>query len=80
MAVRMKYLGVKAALVNGRVRDLGELRESELPVCLSPSFADGLADGSRYGLWQPRRWAVVPRQNRPREMCLFPWVALQCRR
>lgn len=33
MAVRMKYLGVKAALVNGRVRDLSELKASELPVC-----------------------------------------------
>ncbi|RMJ28153.1 DlpA domain protein [Aspergillus sp. HF37] len=32
MAVRMGYLGVKGAVVNGRVRDLGELRESKLPV------------------------------------------------
>lgn len=33
MAVRMSYLGVKGTVVNGRVRDLGELRESKLPVC-----------------------------------------------
>lgn len=32
MALRMKALGVKGAVVNGRVRDLGELRESSLPV------------------------------------------------
>lgn len=34
MAVRMKYLGVKGALVNGRVRDLSEIRECQLPVSL----------------------------------------------
>ncbi|KAF9888094.1 hypothetical protein FE257_009230 [Aspergillus nanangensis] len=32
MAVRMKYLGVKGALVNGRVRDLAEITECGLPV------------------------------------------------
>lgn len=33
MALRMKVLGVKAAVVNGRVRDLDELQASKLPVC-----------------------------------------------
>ncbi|KAL2215863.1 DlpA domain protein [Thermoascus aurantiacus ATCC 26904] len=32
MAARMKYLGVKGAVVNGRVRDLAELHASQLPV------------------------------------------------
>ncbi|KAL4891925.1 ribonuclease E inhibitor RraA/Dimethylmenaquinone methyltransferase [Aspergillus ambiguus] len=32
MAVRMKTLGVKGAVVNGRVRDLAELNECQLPV------------------------------------------------
>jgi regulator of RNase E activity RraA len=34
MAARMKCLGVKAAVVSGRVRDLAELHESGLPVCI----------------------------------------------
>jgi regulator of RNase E activity RraA len=34
MAARMKYLGVKGALVNGRVRDLSEIRECQLPVSI----------------------------------------------
>lgn len=32
MAVRMKYLGVEGAVVNGRIRDLGEITGCELPV------------------------------------------------
>ncbi|KAK2730820.1 hypothetical protein FQN57_004056 [Myotisia sp. PD_48] len=32
MATRMKILGAKAAIVNGRVRDLGELRSLSFPV------------------------------------------------
>ncbi|KAI9814635.1 MAG: hypothetical protein M1827_003191 [Pycnora praestabilis] len=32
MATRMKYLGAKAAVVDGRIRDLYELRRSGLPV------------------------------------------------
>ncbi|KAJ5156651.1 hypothetical protein N7492_009454 [Penicillium capsulatum] len=32
MATRMKVLGIKAAVVNGRVRDLRELQATELPV------------------------------------------------
>lgn len=39
MAVRMAHLGIKGAVVNGRVRDLGELRESKLPVCRSNSLS-----------------------------------------
>jgi regulator of RNase E activity RraA len=34
MATRMKVLGIRAAVVNGRVRDLRELLETELPVCV----------------------------------------------
>lgn len=33
MATRMKVLGIKAAVVNGRVRDLRELQATGLPVC-----------------------------------------------
>lgn len=33
MAARLKYLGVKAAVVDGRVRDLAELHGSGLHVC-----------------------------------------------
>ena len=33
MSARMKVLGVKAVIVNGRVRDLAELSSSQLPVC-----------------------------------------------
>ena len=32
MATRMSYLGVKGVVVNGRVRDLGEICETKLPV------------------------------------------------
>jgi regulator of RNase E activity RraA len=32
MATRMKVLGIKAAVVGGRVRDLRELQATELPV------------------------------------------------
>ena len=32
MATRMKVLGVQAVLVDGRVRDLGEIRGLQLPV------------------------------------------------
>lgn len=35
MATRMKVLGIKAAVVGGRVRDLRELQATELPVCLA---------------------------------------------
>lgn len=34
MATRMKVLGIKAAVVEGRVRDLRELQATELPVGL----------------------------------------------
>lgn len=33
MATRMKVLGIRATVVNGRVRDLRELQETQLPVC-----------------------------------------------
>lgn len=33
MVVRMKYMGVQGAVVNGRVRDLGEITGCQLPVC-----------------------------------------------
>lgn len=33
MATRMKVLGIRAAVVGGRVRDLRELQATELPVC-----------------------------------------------
>jgi regulator of RNase E activity RraA len=37
MAVRMKVLGVRGVLVNGRVRDLAEINECKLPVCVLPN-------------------------------------------
>lgn len=36
MALRMKVLGVRGVLVNGRVRDLAEINECKMPVCLIP--------------------------------------------
>lgn len=39
MALRMKVLGVKGIVVAGRVRDLVELRSTELPVSITPTFA-----------------------------------------
>lgn len=38
MAVRMKYMGVQGAVVNGRVRDLGEIMGCRLPVCSPAPF------------------------------------------
>lgn len=38
MALRMKALGVKAAVVNGRMRDLEELQETGLPVSREKAF------------------------------------------
>jgi len=35
MALRMKVIGAKGVVVHGRVRDLDELRETELPVSLT---------------------------------------------
>ncbi|KAF7592452.1 hypothetical protein BBP40_000233 [Aspergillus hancockii] len=43
MAVRMKYLGVRGALVNGRVRDLSEIRECQLPVWARATSTVGTA-------------------------------------
>lgn len=34
MASRMKVLGARGVVVNGRVRDIGQLKESELLVCI----------------------------------------------
>lgn len=38
MASRMKIRGLKACVVSGRVRDLAELKESGLPVCIESSL------------------------------------------
>ena len=38
MAVRMKYMGVCGTVVNGRIRDLGEITGCQLPVRLSFFF------------------------------------------
>ncbi|KAB8239378.1 hypothetical protein ETB97_006941 [Aspergillus alliaceus] len=50
MAVRMKYLGVKGALVNGRVRDLSEIRECQLPVWARATSTVGTAAEAKPGL------------------------------
>lgn len=43
MAARMKLLGVKGVVVSGRVRDLAELRASNLPVSIEfPPFATSM--------------------------------------
>lgn len=41
MAVRMRYLGVAGTVVNGRIRDLGEITGCGLPVSFpfSPLYA-----------------------------------------
>ncbi|QRD83000.1 DlpA domain protein [Aspergillus flavus] len=49
MAVRMKYLGVKGALVNGRVRDLSEIRECQLPVWARATSTVGTAAEAKPG-------------------------------
>lgn len=51
MAARMKVLGVKGVVVSGRVRDLGELKESGLQVCMLPIMSPKLLNGVslRYG-------------------------------
>lgn len=38
MASRMNVLGAKAVLVNGRVRDIAELRDTGLPVRTMTTF------------------------------------------
>ncbi|KAB8074129.1 ribonuclease E inhibitor RraA/Dimethylmenaquinone methyltransferase [Aspergillus leporis] len=50
MAARMKYLGVKGALVNGRVRDLSEIRECQLPVWARATSTVGTAAEAKPGL------------------------------
>lgn len=40
MAQRMKVRGVAACIVGGRVRDMAELKESQLPVCETPFVVD----------------------------------------
>lgn len=50
MAVRMKVLGVKAALVNGRVRDLEEVRGVDLPVWALGKSTVGTAAEAKPGL------------------------------
>lgn len=42
MATRMKVLGIRAAVVGGRVRDLAELKGTELPVCVVLVFPSPL--------------------------------------
>lgn len=39
MATRMKALGLKGAVVEGRIRDLRELQATGLPVCLGSFLA-----------------------------------------
>lgn len=50
MAVRMKALGVKAALVSGRVRDLEEIRGVDLPVWALGKSTVGTAAEAKPGL------------------------------
>ncbi|KAK2768424.1 hypothetical protein FQN54_000279 [Arachnomyces sp. PD_36] len=49
MALRMKVLGVKAAVVNGRVRDLDELQDSKLPIWARGTSAVGAGAESKAG-------------------------------
>lgn len=74
MATRMKVLGIKAAVVGGRVRDLRELHTTELPVSLV-CFYDGKIDVDplrRSGLGGRRLWELVLRPKPLCEMFLFP--------
>lgn len=50
MAVRMKYLGVKGAVVNGRVRDLGEITGCGLPVWAQGTSTVGSGAEAKPGL------------------------------
>jgi regulator of RNase E activity RraA len=57
MAARMSYLGVKAVVVNGRVRDLAELSASGLHVSIFSTSSIAtihITDGHRYGRKQHR--------------------------
>lgn len=50
MAVRMKYLGVRGAVVNGRVRDLGEITGCGLPVWAQGTSTVGSGAEAKPGL------------------------------
>ncbi|ODM23250.1 hypothetical protein SI65_00839 [Aspergillus cristatus] len=50
MAVRMKYLGVKGAVVNGRVRDLSEITGCGLPVWAQGTSTVGSGAEAKPGL------------------------------
>ncbi|THC92480.1 hypothetical protein EYZ11_008044 [Aspergillus tanneri] len=49
LALRMKTLGVKGAVVNGRVRDLAELKECQLPVWANGTSTVGTAAEAKPG-------------------------------
>lgn len=73
MATRMKVLGIKAAVVGGRVRDLRELQATKLPVRnLSTLYSEIMTDFvCRFGLGAPRPLVLVPKRRRVCGMFLF---------
>lgn len=76
MATRMKVLGLKGAVVGGRIRDLRELQATGLPVGLETFFLSlkkgtGLQTNHlyRFGLGPHRRWGLVLKLKLQRAMC-----------
>ncbi|KAJ6028123.1 hypothetical protein N7540_003699 [Penicillium herquei] len=50
MATRMKYLGIKAAVVGGRIRDLRELQGTELPIWARATSTVGTGAEAKAGV------------------------------
>lgn len=72
MATRMKALGIKATVVDGRVRDLRELQSTKLPVCgdylvVRKRVTD--VCGSRSGRALPLLLVPMPRPRLVLVMC-----------
>jgi hypothetical protein len=73
MATRMKALGARGVIVNGRVRDLAELKATGLQVCLFLAGSGGLRDiyntialnvvDCRFGRTAHRRLGRAQKQN-----------------
>jgi len=65
MATRMKVLGIKAAVVGGRVRDLRELQATKLPVGVLTLYSGIMTDyASRSGLELLPLLAQAPKPKR----------------
>jgi regulator of RNase E activity RraA len=54
MAVRMKYLGIRGVVVNGRIRDLSEIQGCSLPVWARGTSTVGTGAEAKAGLREVR--------------------------